>query len=205
MKPGRNDPCPCGSGLKYKKCCGAKQEGVPASVDTAQDKAAVPMMVSGGVEKKQIGEPRSCGDCAACCEGWLNTRVLGHRIGLGQPCPFSSGHNCTIHETRPHDPCRVFFCGWAEPGSHLPDWMQPNNSGVIVLTGRSSWRDTPVDVVVSAGRDPDEKILGWLQDYSVKNMRPFVYQRDEMWYGFGPTLFQTDMAAKTARGEPLWT
>lgn len=20
-KPGRNDPCPCGSGLKYKKCC----------------------------------------------------------------------------------------------------------------------------------------------------------------------------------------
>jgi hypothetical protein len=22
--PGRNDPCPCGSGRKYKKCCGAK-------------------------------------------------------------------------------------------------------------------------------------------------------------------------------------
>jgi preprotein translocase subunit SecA len=21
-KMGRNDPCPCGSGLKYKKCCG---------------------------------------------------------------------------------------------------------------------------------------------------------------------------------------
>ncbi|MBU0678096.1 MAG: SEC-C domain-containing protein, partial [Verrucomicrobia bacterium] len=20
----RNDPCPCGSGKKYKKCCGAK-------------------------------------------------------------------------------------------------------------------------------------------------------------------------------------
>jgi len=20
-KPGRNDPCPCGSGKKYKKCC----------------------------------------------------------------------------------------------------------------------------------------------------------------------------------------
>ena len=24
-KVGRNDPCPCGSGLKYKKCCGRKQ------------------------------------------------------------------------------------------------------------------------------------------------------------------------------------
>ncbi len=29
LKPGetvgRNDPCPCGSGKKYKKCCGAKK------------------------------------------------------------------------------------------------------------------------------------------------------------------------------------
>ena len=24
-KVGRNDPCPCGSGLKYKKCCGKNQ------------------------------------------------------------------------------------------------------------------------------------------------------------------------------------
>ena len=23
QKIGRNDPCPCGSGKKYKKCCGA--------------------------------------------------------------------------------------------------------------------------------------------------------------------------------------
>ena len=25
-KPGRNDPCPCGSGKKYKNCCLAKDE-----------------------------------------------------------------------------------------------------------------------------------------------------------------------------------
>ena len=29
VKVGRNDPCPCGSGTKYKKCCG--------SVDAAND------------------------------------------------------------------------------------------------------------------------------------------------------------------------
>ncbi len=23
-EPGRNDPCPCGSGKKYKKCCAGK-------------------------------------------------------------------------------------------------------------------------------------------------------------------------------------
>jgi len=26
MKTGRNDPCPCGSGIKYKKCCADRQE-----------------------------------------------------------------------------------------------------------------------------------------------------------------------------------
>ena len=25
VKVGRNDPCPCGSGKKYKKCCGMNQ------------------------------------------------------------------------------------------------------------------------------------------------------------------------------------
>jgi preprotein translocase subunit SecA len=25
VKVGRNDPCPCGSGKKYKRCCGLKQ------------------------------------------------------------------------------------------------------------------------------------------------------------------------------------
>ncbi|OGN61351.1 MAG: hypothetical protein A3F09_03655 [Chlamydiae bacterium RIFCSPHIGHO2_12_FULL_49_11] len=24
-QPERNDPCPCGSGKKYKKCCGVKK------------------------------------------------------------------------------------------------------------------------------------------------------------------------------------
>jgi SWIM/SEC-C metal-binding protein len=27
--PGRNDPCPCGSGRKYKKCCGANAPASP--------------------------------------------------------------------------------------------------------------------------------------------------------------------------------
>jgi methionyl aminopeptidase len=31
-KIGRNDPCPCGSGLKYKKCCAGKPNPEPVSV-----------------------------------------------------------------------------------------------------------------------------------------------------------------------------
>ena len=42
-KPGRNDPCPCGSGDKYKKCCLPKEEGVEreqlAKVETRRAKS----------------------------------------------------------------------------------------------------------------------------------------------------------------------
>ncbi len=31
-KPGRNDPCPCGSGKKYKKCCLAKHEEIKKNI-----------------------------------------------------------------------------------------------------------------------------------------------------------------------------
>jgi hypothetical protein len=41
-KTGRNDPCPCGSGKKYKKCCARKVEQPPTGL-----KAAVRM--KGGV------------------------------------------------------------------------------------------------------------------------------------------------------------
>ena len=37
MKVGRNDPCPCGSGKKYKKCCLAKDEA--AARQAAQERA----------------------------------------------------------------------------------------------------------------------------------------------------------------------
>jgi len=33
VKIGRNDPCPCGSGQKYKKCCLVKEKSQPASID----------------------------------------------------------------------------------------------------------------------------------------------------------------------------
>ncbi len=40
MKPGRNDPCPCGSGKKYKKCCAPGIAGAPAALDTGGDAGA---------------------------------------------------------------------------------------------------------------------------------------------------------------------
>ena len=204
MIPGRNEPCPCGSGLKYKKCHGAAAPAVSRAAVEPHRKV-IPITMTGQPKAAQTGAVRPCGDCSLCCDGWLTTHVLGHDIYLGHPCTFSDGHRCTIHEKRPEDPCRVFFGGWAEAGSHLPEWMWPKESKVIVMTGRSSWSGQPVDVLVSAGRDPDEKVLTWYRDYSTKTMRPFMYQLNEQWFGYGPVAFQQEMAAKVARGEPLWT
>ena len=39
-KIGRNDPCPCGSGKKYKKCCAKKALG-PRKVTVQQSSASV--------------------------------------------------------------------------------------------------------------------------------------------------------------------
>jgi SWIM/SEC-C metal-binding protein len=33
---GRNDPCPCGSGLKFKKCCFKKNEQNPLTKENAK-------------------------------------------------------------------------------------------------------------------------------------------------------------------------
>lgn len=40
MNVGRNDPCPCGSGQKYKKCCAAKDEAATTARLAAEAEAA---------------------------------------------------------------------------------------------------------------------------------------------------------------------
>jgi len=46
MKPGRNDPCPCGSGNKYKRCCGRETPAAqpPALLDPRQIGALVALV-----------------------------------------------------------------------------------------------------------------------------------------------------------------
>ena len=50
MKPGRNDPCPCGSGRKYKHCCGMPQ----ATAAPAPAAGSSPMLAASGVDPQQI-------------------------------------------------------------------------------------------------------------------------------------------------------
>lgn len=39
MKTGRNDVCPCGSGLKYKKCCAVKDQAAESADFSAKEAA----------------------------------------------------------------------------------------------------------------------------------------------------------------------
>jgi hypothetical protein len=180
---GRNDPCPCGSGKKYKKCCGAV---VPLKQVPARARA----------------DARQCGTCTACCDGWVKGTVFGHEMYPGRPCHFRGEGCCTIYERRPVDPCRSFVCGWLQEESPFPDEFKPERLGVLIIPVR--WRTKTAYILRSAGRDPDEALLAWMREFSLKKDRPFFYEQAGERFGFGPREFQIEMLAKLERGERLW-
>ena len=73
---------------------------------------------------------------------------------------------------------------------------------MMVITMK--WRGREAYVLRSAGRDPDERILAWMREMSLRTGRPFFYEIGGERYGFGPPEFQLEMAEKVARGERLW-
>ncbi len=182
MKPGRNDPCPCGSGSKYKQCCGkviALQPAAPAPAPA-----------------------RSCGPCTACCDGWMAGTIHGHEMKPGTPCHFVGAGGCTIYSERPDSPCRSFVCAWMAPASPFPDALRPDLCGVIIANVR--WRKQPAYLLRSAGRDPDAVMLAAMQRFSVQTGRPFFYELAGEKLGFGPALFQQDMLQRAQSGLPMW-
>jgi len=58
-KIGRNDPCPCNSGKKYKKCCMASDEAAARAARPAQSTAVparLPSLASYGQERDELDE-----------------------------------------------------------------------------------------------------------------------------------------------------
>jgi hypothetical protein len=53
-KIGRNDPCPCGSGKKYKKCCGIENKQRQFSV-LSSSRISVPSLSKGEEGKSLLG------------------------------------------------------------------------------------------------------------------------------------------------------
>lgn len=72
---------------------------------------------------------RECGDCTACCEGFLVGNAHGNRFGNYKPCIFLVKNICAIYKDRPTS-CHSYQCAWTQ--HLLPDWMKPNLCGVLV-------------------------------------------------------------------------
>lgn len=193
MNIGRNDPCRCGSGKKYKKCCGAV---IPLQAVRADNTA--PSMLADVVLTTQ----RACGSCTACCEGWAAGSIRGHEMHAGLHCHFLVDKKCTIYDERPVSPCRNFVCGWLADDSPFPDEFRPDKIGVIVI--RIRWRGEPAYLLLSAGRDPDASLIAWMEDFAVRTRRPFFYSVKGEKIGFGPPEFQQEMMVRLARGEAMW-
>ncbi|MDH3513717.1 MAG: hypothetical protein OEM83_02470 [Gammaproteobacteria bacterium] len=128
--------------------------------------------------------------------------IHGHEVAPGKPCPYSTGHSCSIYDTRPKHPCRRFVCGWLENNSPLPEEYRPDKIGVIFVI--ADWRGRPIYALTPAGKDPGAEILAWTRDWSARTQRPYLYQSGGDWYAFGPTAFQKEMLDKISRGVKLW-
>jgi Fe-S-cluster containining protein len=102
MSPERNDPCPCGSGKKYKKCCGLAEAANKVKPDLLALNQAVAYLGEVGRQREAFcvdyttfkkamlagleaglqqdvaakGETISCGKgCAHCCEVYVFTTL----------------------------------------------------------------------------------------------------------------------------------
>lgn len=72
---------------------------------------------------------RPCGDCTACCDGFLVGNSYGNKFGNGKACVFLVERKCKIYEDRPQS-CHNYQCAWTQ--GILSEWMKPNECGVMV-------------------------------------------------------------------------
>ena len=54
MAPARNDPCPCGSAKKYKKCCAGKVSLGKARAEESDDDIPQPTLDLSEMEEEQL-------------------------------------------------------------------------------------------------------------------------------------------------------
>jgi hypothetical protein len=95
---GRNDPCPCGSELKYKKCC------------EESDKQIAPEPIR-DAEGRLVGREIIETDWPAQDK---RVRVIGDRVVLSKP-------NQTLHEFFISNLCQQFGQNWFEEQQNLPE------------------------------------------------------------------------------------
>jgi hypothetical protein len=145
-----------------------------------------PAEPTGGPE----GSPRVCGECKACCNGWLSADILGHKMGDGVPCRFLRPDGCGIYERRP-ELCRSFVCGWLKPGSPFPEHWRPDRIGVIIREGL--WEGQRCWLLQFAGRDPSDEVLEVMRQHTIATGEPHIIKKRNSWLCYGKPEFRQAM------------
>ena len=130
---------------------------------------------------------RECGECGACCEGWLTGVAHGREFYPGMPCHFKGCNGCSIYEDRPEFPCKTYSCEWLK-SDNVPEWMKPSESGVIITA--KEWEDAEgvkqvYLEVTETGRKIDSTVLSWLFRLFLRTTIPMKVQigGGHNWYG----------------------
>lgn len=154
---------------------------------------------------------RECGECTACCEGWLAGTIRGHKMHNGKQCHFLGCNRCSIYEERPVEPCRNFVCAWlADDKQEIPEWMKPSLSKVIIKerryeieyrrgsmgsgsyilenAGNMTHKGTYWHIV-ECGQTITAPVLSWLIQYCLSHEMPLMYQINGAREIIGPPEF----------------
>ncbi len=133
---------------------------------------------------------RACGECQACCNGWLAAEIYGHRMGSGVPCRFLGPKGCGIYESRP-ELCRSFVCGWLRPGSPFPEHWRPDKVGFIIREGL--WEGKTCWLLQYAGKEPGEEVMEAMRQHTIATGEPHIIKKQYSWLCYGKPEFQQAM------------
>ena len=136
------------------------------------------------------GSKRRCGECTACCDGWMKADVYGHKMGDGVACSYRKGSACSIYESRPQF-CRSFMCGWLMPTSPFPEQWRPDKIGLIIVA--DTWEQKRCWVLLHAGKEPTEDVLAGMRRHTVSTGEPHIIEKKNSWLCFGKPEFQQAM------------
>ena len=136
-------------------------------------------------EQPNLSPPRECGECTACCDGWLSGHAHGYNFYPGRPCHFKGAKCCTIYKDRPENPCKSFECVWLSKSLvELPQWMRPDLIGSIVLA--HEWKPQEYSLrVFETGKKIDSNVLSWFFELYFTHKVCFSYQLQGVWYHIG--------------------
>jgi hypothetical protein len=139
---------------------------------------------------KSDATARVCGECQACCNGWLAAEILGYKMGGGNPCHFLRPQGCSIYERRP-ELCRSFVCGWLKPDSPFPEDWRPDRSGFIIREGL--WEGRRCWLLQHAGKDPSEEVMEVMRQHTIATGEPHIIKKLNSWLCYGKPEFQQAM------------